>query len=179
MNTFQRWIFHRGEYIFWGNIFRGEYFSGVNILQNKISTKIFPPQNFPFVHHYFWGRGMCQLDIFCIYNIVQIVIAFQKTLKSHGILKQFSHQQRWQIVLLRWNRHLHQISKSIFATARKTLQLWSNASQDRPYPKCIPSIPSHCSVDNCGDKLIDQEELLDTCYGWVGLVLEQGPLANQ
>ena len=35
------------------------------------------------------------------------------------------------------------------------------------------------TVDNCGDKLIDQEELLDTCYGWVGLVLEQGPLANQ
>ena len=64
MNTFQRWIFHRGEYIFWGNIFRGEYFSGVNILQNKISTKIFPPQNFPFVHHYFWGGVMCQLDIF-------------------------------------------------------------------------------------------------------------------
>ena len=64
MNTFQRWIFHRGEYIFWGNIFRGEYFSGVNILQNEISTKIFPPQNFPFVHHYFWGRAMCQLNIF-------------------------------------------------------------------------------------------------------------------
>ena len=50
----------------------------------------FPPQNFPFVHHYFWGRGMCQLDIFCIYNIVQIVVAFQKTQKSDGILKQFS-----------------------------------------------------------------------------------------
>ena len=25
---------------------------------------MFPSQNFPFVHHYFFGRVMCQLDIF-------------------------------------------------------------------------------------------------------------------
>ena len=29
-----------------GNIFREEYFSGVNILRKKISTKIFPPHQF-------------------------------------------------------------------------------------------------------------------------------------
>ena len=60
VNLSQEWIYFRG----WGNIFRGEYFSGVNILRKQISTKNFPPQNFPFVHHYFWGRVMCQLDIF-------------------------------------------------------------------------------------------------------------------
>ena len=64
VNTFQMKIFPWGEYILGGNIFRVEYFSGVNVLRRKISTKIFPPQNFPFVHHYFWGRVMCQLDIF-------------------------------------------------------------------------------------------------------------------
>ena len=33
-------------------------------MQKKISTKIFPSQNFSFVHHYFWGQVTCQLDIF-------------------------------------------------------------------------------------------------------------------
>ena len=75
VNIFQKWIFFRGEYfsgvnIFQGWIFfRGEHSLGVNIFRGKyftakFSTKIFPPNFFSFVHHYFWGRVMCELNIF-------------------------------------------------------------------------------------------------------------------
>ena len=173
MNIFQRWILFKGESFTGVNIFLGGTFLGVNIFQgdnilrNKISTKIFPPQNFPFVHHYFWGGVMCQLDIFpsefrTVEHCLVLIVFMRKPMQGvlqvwYPFLSQSESQIQWPSPWLQgWSDvHLGDNLETTFMMKKLDFELTLAHSSHRQRPRVPREI---CISYSCGKDWRNQVE---------------------